>query len=31
MTPTDFVTLLEFVRSKTRGLIDALAALPDPS
>ncbi len=29
MTPTDLVGLLEFVRTKTRGLVDALAALPD--
>src|SRR5438034_2358261 len=31
MTTTDFATLLEFVRSKTRGLIDTIAALPDPA
>lgn len=30
MTPTGFVTLLEFIRSKTRGLVDTIAALPDP-
>ena len=30
MTSTDFATLLEFVRTKTRGLVDTIAALPDP-
>ena len=30
MTPSDLAALLEFVRSKTRGLIDGLAALPEP-
>lgn len=31
MTSNDFVALLEFVRTKTRGLIDAVAAMPDPA
>jgi uncharacterized damage-inducible protein DinB len=31
MTTSDFATLLEFVRSKTKGLIDAVSALPDPA
>ena len=30
MTSHDFATLLEFVRTKTHGLIDTIAALPDP-
>src|SRR5262245_3124277 len=31
MTPSDLAGMLEFVRSKTRGLLDAIAALPDPA
>ncbi len=31
MIASDFVGLLEFVRAKTRGLLDAIAALPDAS
>ncbi|MBA4189916.1 MAG: DinB family protein [Planctomycetaceae bacterium] len=31
MTPSDLVGLLEFARGKTRGLVEALAALPDPA
>ena len=30
MTSSDFVTLLEFVRGKTRAVIDTIAELPDP-
>lgn len=30
MTPADLVGLLELVRTRTRGLLDAVAALPDP-
>lgn len=31
MTPADLGTFLDFVRAKTRGLLDTLAALPDPA
>jgi len=31
VTPTDLVGLMEFIRGKTRGLVEALAALPDPA
>ena len=31
MTPSDLVGMLELVRGKTRGLVDAIAGLPDPS
>jgi len=31
MTTADFAMLLEFVRAKTKGLVDAVAALPDPA
>lgn len=31
MTPADLATFLEFVRKKTNGLLDAIAALPDPA
>jgi len=31
VTPTDLVGLMEFVRGKPRGLVEALAALPDPA
>jgi uncharacterized damage-inducible protein DinB len=31
MTSADFAMVLEFIRTKTKGLLDALAALPDPA
>jgi hypothetical protein len=31
MTPADLATFLEFVRKKTLGLLDTIAALPDPT
>lgn len=31
MTPADLGTFLDFVRAKTRGLLDTLAALPAPA
>ncbi|MFO0803227.1 MAG: DinB family protein [Gemmataceae bacterium] len=31
MTTADFETLLTFIRTKTKGLVDAVAALPDPA